>query len=591
MSTVYNVPAMRLPAECELRLPGSKSHSNRAIVCAAFSSGETVIRGATACDDVDVMVSGLQKLGFDLQWQDKECGRLLVSGGLPKRSGKAVLGCRNAGTTIRFLTSVASITPGEWTLTGDEYMRKRPIGDLTAALASLGGSIRDTNGCPPVMIKGSTLHGGTVTLKADRSSQYLSSLLLVAPMLHDGLSIRLSGELTSAGYIDLTKKVMHDFGVQVTQKENTFIVQKSVYTAREFYDIESDWSAAGAWLVLNALTGSSVRMPGLEAASGQSDRLLPDAIRKLRKGGDITLDCRTFPDQVMNLCILAAARKGTTVLTGIANLRAKECDRLKVVSAELSKAGVRIRERGDELVITGSGSVLSIADGARPVILDPHDDHRMAMCFAILGLIRGGIGIRDPDCVKKSYPAFFRHLELVTASGRTVSIVGMRGAGKSSLGRRLAAKLGMEHRDSDHLFEDAHGPIRDFVKQKGWNDFRAKEEEVIASAIRPGVVLSLGGGALGSARTRTLIRENTVPVWLQAREAELIKRLQSGKRPPLTGLPLHEEVRKFLLERGPHYREVASITVSPTLRFGEQVSFVIRTLSERLRSGGFSSGR
>ncbi len=583
MNAVYAVPVLRLPSEAEIRLPGSKSHANRAIVCAALAAGRTVLRGVTASDDVEVMVENLCTLGFRARWHDKTCGELQIDGGVPASSGRGVLDCHNAGTTLRFLTSVAALTPGEWTLTGDAHMQKRPVGDLMSALRSLGATATESAGCPPVQIRGGSLRGGAVTLKADQSSQYLTSLLLIAPLLSEGLSVTIDGTLTSAGYIDLTTKVMKDFGVQVSRKSNTFIVHKAAYRAQATYEVEGDWSAAGSWLILNELTKGRISMPNLSSDSFQSDRKLPEAVTVLRKAGDLTFDCGHIPDQVMNLCVLAAFRKGTAVFTGIANLRKKECDRLAVISSELRKAGIDIRERGDDLVIRGAGSVGKIAAGAKDVILDPHDDHRMAMAFAVLGLVRGHLSIRNPKCVRKSYPDFFRDLETVLRSGRTVSIVGMRGVGKSSMGRRLAAKLGMEHRDSDHLFEDAHGSIREYVKKHGWEAFRQKEEEVIASAVTPGIVLSLGGGALGSAKTRRLIREKTVAVWLQAKESELIKRLQSGKRPPLTDLPLHEEVRKFLLERGPHYREVAKVTVSPTVRFREQIPFVLRSLPESVR--------
>ncbi len=571
---------MRMPSDCSFALPGSKSHANRAIVAACLASGRTVLRGATACDDVDVMVANLKKMGFRIEWQDRECGEIVIHGGMPTTPGKALLDCHNAGTTIRFLSSVASRIPGEWTLTGDEHMRKRPIGDLTSSLTSLGAVLRDTNGCPPIHITGGTMKGGRVRLKADRSSQFVTSLLLIAPTLAGGLEIEIDGDLTSSGYIDLTLKVMKDFGIQIRKEKNTFFVQEKAYNASNSYNIEGDWSAAGAWLVLNALTGSSVAMTNLESSSDQSDSKLPVIIETLRKSGDQTVDCTDVPDQTMNIAALAACRKGNTVLQGIANLRKKECDRIRVTATELAKAGVNILEKGDELHIRGAGSLAKISQNAKAVTLDPHDDHRMAMCFAVLGLVRGNITIKNPNCVKKSYPNFFRDLETVVRSGKTVSIVGMRGVGKSALGRKLSSKVGMKHIDSDHVFEDRHGPIRDFIAQKGWDEFRKKEEEVIASLIKPGFVLSLGGGALGSAKTRKLIKEKTIAVWLQAKESELIKRLQSGKRPPLTNLPLHEEVRKFLLERGPHYREVAAMEISPKLRFSEQVPHVLKTLRD-----------
>ncbi len=577
MKQSFHVPAMRIAAECDLSLPGSKSHANRAIICACLASGRTIIRNSTPCDDVLVMVDNLKRIGFNVRWINEQKGELRIEPGIPK-GGKATLDCHNAGTTLRFLTSVASLVPGEWIVTGDNHMKRRPIGDLTKALRSLGAVITDKGGCPPLEIRGGTLRDRAVRLKADISSQYLTSLLLIGPLLADGLAVELAGALASSGYIDLTEKTMKDFGVQIRRKENTFFVQHCRYTTPVTYEIEGDWSAAGSWLVLEALTGSMIRMPNLWTNSTQSDRKLPDVIKRLKKPGDMTLNCSEIPDQVMNLCVFAAFRKGAVTFTNIANLRTKECDRIHVIATELKKVGVDICERGDDLVVRGAGSLAKIAKSAVPVMLDPHDDHRMVMAFAIFGLLRGNLTIRNPDCVRKSYPTFFMDLEKIIGATRPITVVGMRGVGKSALGRKLARKLGMTHIDSDHEFEKKHGPIRDFIAQKGWNAFRKKEEEVIASSLRSGSVLSLGGGALTSAKTRKLIKEKTIAVWLQARESDLIKRLQSGKRPPLTDLPLAEEVRKFLLERGPHYREVAAIEISPTVRFSEQVPCVLKSL-------------
>lgn len=586
MMKTYAVPALRTHSDTEIRVPGSKSHANRAIICACLAKGTTVIRNSTPCDDVLVMVESLKRMGFDVRWINEEKGELEVKGGIPAKGGRAILDCHNAGTAIRFLTSLAAIIPGEWTLTGDLHMKKRPIRDLVSALRSLGAEISDTDGCPPVTVKGGTLKGGSAILDASVSSQFLTSLLLVAPMLKEGLTIGLSGTLASSGYIDLTKKVMKDFGVELKQKGKEFTVVQNNYSAVPSYEIEGDWSAAGAWIVLEALTGSKVRMPNLKKDSSQADRKLPEYIGKLKKAGNISFDASEIPDQVMNLAVLAAFRKGSVTMTGIANLRKKECDRLHVITTELKKAGMKILEHPDGISVSPARAPSpSHAYSSLPqVVLDPHGDHRMVMAFAILGLVRGDITIQDPDCVWKSYPTFFEDLEKILSSTRPITVVGMRGVGKSSLGRRLAARLGLTHLDSDHLIEDVHGNIRVNVEKHGWDDFRKKEEEVIASALRPGIVFSLGGGALISGKTRKLVKERSTVVWLQAKETELIKRLATKKRPSVTDLPLEEEVRRLLVERGPQYREVADIEISPTVRFGEQVPIVIKELTRLLRT-------
>jgi 3-phosphoshikimate 1-carboxyvinyltransferase len=578
MNTVYRVPALRLPINGDLSVPGSKSHANRAIICAVLSNAETEIRGATPCDDVDVMVKNLKAMGFSLEWIDHLNGHLICDGALRKDVKSAVLDCHNAGTTLRFLSAVAALVPGEWTLTGDKHMRTRPIGDLTHALRSLGASIQDKDGLPPLQIQGGTLTGSHVKLKASISSQYLSALLLVAPKINGGLKIEIEGKIASEKYVDLTRKVMADFALTVPVSENTFFVQQGEYRTKNVYKIEGDWSAAGAWLVLEAISGSAIRISNLDKNSLQADSCLPDLLGEIGLSGDRTIDASAFPDQVMNLAVFAAFRNGTLKIIGAKNLRIKECDRLHVITTELRKAGIDITEQEDGIIVRGGALT------TETVLLDPHDDHRMAMCFAILGLLRGNISIKNHECVKKSYPRFFEDLEGLLQSHRPVTVIGMRGVGKSNLGRRLARKLGSTHEDSDHLFEKAHGPIKKYIAQHGWDSFRQKEEEIIIAALRPGIVLSLGGGSLTSSNTRRFVKEKSIPVWLQASEKELIKRLESGKRPPLTDLPLHEEVRKFLLERGPQYREVAQMEISPNIAFGQQVPFAIKALTKLVRT-------
>ncbi len=608
MSTRERIPALRFPVQADLTLPGSKSHANRAILCACLAEGTTLIRHATPCDDVVVMVENLQKMGFDLHWMHRARGELKIVGGMPHSSltpspspeGRGeVLDCHNAGTALRFLLSLAALQPGEWVLTGDEHMRKRPIADLTHALRSLGAEISDTNGCPPITIVGGTVTGSKVRLKASVSSQYLSSLLMIAPCFPQGLTIEVDGPLTSSGYVDLTEKVMKDFGVQIERTSNSFIVRHQKYhsptpkgagTCPEddrrvwpaaFYEIEGDWSAAGAWLVLNEITGSKISFTNLDPQSLQSDRALPQAIKLLHGKGDRIIDCSAIPDQVMNLALLAAFRNGKTTITGAANLRHKECDRLAVITSELRKTGIRISELSDGLIIIPPPQPFLRCGGGTPqtvIVLDPHHDHRMAMCFAILGLKRGGIEVRNPECCAKSYPQFFTHLKSILHLSRPIAIVGMRAAGKSGLARQLASRLKLSYVDIDAVFMKEHGPIKDFVIQKGWPAFRSAEEKLVEAFLSPSTIVSLGGGATESKKTRELLKKKAIVIWIQATKVDLINRLRSGKRPSLTDLPLDQEVHKLLVERAPNYKEVAHIMIPPGMPYAAQAPFAVKAL-------------
>jgi len=423
-----------------------------------------------------------------------------------------------------------------------------------------------------------------VKLNASLSSQYLTALLLIAPRLKGGLQIELEGPLASSGYVTLTKSVMTDFGVEIQRVGTSFRVPESSYRVPEHeYNIEGDWSAAGVWSALNALTGSSINFSNLHLHSEQSDRLFGEVIERFRKPGDITWDALLMPDQVMNLAVLAAFRRGQTIISGAANLRKKECDRLHVLTTELRKAGIAIEEREDGVIVRGRGAS-SFKLQASSVVLDPHDDHRMAMCFALLGLLRGGIAIIHPECVSKSYPRFFQDLELILRSSKPIAVVGMRGVGKSNFGRRFASKLKLKFIDADRAFEKKYGAIRPFVASRGWEEFRAREEEIVASVLLPGTVVSFGGGAVESAKTRKLIRSRAIGIWIQATETELCKRLKNGKRPPLTKLPLHEEVKMFVQKRTPFYREVSSIEITPRIPFSRQVPVAITKLRSIIQS-------
>ncbi len=566
------------PLQASLRLPGSKSHANRAIIAACLCKGQTtLIENATPCDDVALMVANLQKMGFIIEWTNKPNGNLRVQGGMPAAQTRPVtLDCGNAGTTVRFLTSLCSIVPGEWIITGDVHMRTRPIADLVKTLRSLGAQIDDTAGCPPIRIHGKALTGGSVTLDASKSSQFLTSLLLIAPSLSDGLRITIASTLASPGYVDLTKNVLNDFGIQVKKEENTFSVQHARCTSPGNYVIEGDWSAAGAWAALAGITGGVISFEGMNDASAQSDRAIIGVMASLAKPGDVTLDCTDIPDQVMNIAVRAAFRQGTVTVNGAANLRLKECDRLAVITSELKKAGIDIKEHPDGIIVRGSAN----AKQTSSVVLDPHDDHRMAMAFAVLGSVRPGIRITNPRCVSKSYPHFFADLRSVRSQTKPIAIVGMRAIGKSNLARRLASRLKLKFIDTDKAFERLHGKIPEYVQKHGWDAFRKEEERVVETSLHPGSIVSLGGGALESDRTRNVIKEKAVVIWMQATEGLILQRLKVAKRPKLTDLPIEQEVRVTMQRRDPQFRQVATISLPAETRFGAQLP----TVQKKLRS-------
>ena len=559
-------------------MPGSKSHANRAIICACLAKGTTTITNATPCDDVALLVKNLQKMGFDIRYTSCRSGELKIKGGVPKNTNTkfVVLNCSNAGTTLRFLTSLACIVPEKFKITGNEAMKKRPIGDLVKALKNLGADVESNNGFPPIKVGSKTISGGTADLDASKSSQYLTSLLLCAPLL-ENLKINLSHFVASMPYVLLTNKVQKDFGIKFGNQfditKNTISLKRQQYTppSANSYPIEGDWSAYGAFLVLAKLTDSNIEGRNLSRNSMQGDSYMCKIVDRLNKKGDISIDCIDIPDQVMNLAVFAAFRNGTTKIIHVQNLRYKECDRLAVITNELTKAGVDIEEHPDHLLIKGLKKLPS-----KKVTLDPHDDHRMVMAFAVLGCLRPGITIKNPECVSKSYPDFFRDLEKLHKSSRCISIIGMRGGGKTTLARKLAKKLSLKHIDTDDVIEQKNGKINALVKKCGWNMFREKEEIAVRQSINPGRVVSLGGGAIESKGTCELLEKKSIVIYLKEPASIIINRLKKKKRPPLTGLPLEREVKEIMKKRSPIYRRLADITVSSS----DEVSGVIDSLSK-----------
>lgn len=553
-------------------MPGSKSHVNRALIAATLSDGRTTITGITPFDDVQHMVNGLQTLGFNVQWTDESKSAVDVQGGLPAESpdeDSKELFCGNAGTAVRFLTSLACLVPGSWTITGDEHMQKRPIQPLIDALRELGAEIEATDGCPPIHIKGGGMGGGEISLDASKSSQYLTSLLLVGPALSDGLTINLTSELTSPTYIELTNKVMRDFGIDTS----AFTIPKSAkYTSPDACEIEGDWSAASAFLCLAEATKSRIRFTNLHHDSLQGDRKVPSVIQEMRQDGELTIDCTDFPDQVMNLCVLAAKRNGVTNFRGAANLRLKECDRIGVTVTELKKAGLHIEEHEDGITVTGP------TENITPVRLDPHHDHRMAFCYAVLGSLADGIEIQDAHCVSKTYPHFFDDLQKLHNSPRCIALVGMRACGKSQLAKKLAKTLNLKHFDTDDTFERQAGPIGEFVEKHGWETFREGEEIAVKECLQPGNVVSLGGGAIESETTRSLLDKEAITIWMYATPAFIVQRLKETDRPALTDLPLEKEVQETMQRRDPLYEKAADITLPNDLRYAEQIPFLQQEL-------------
>ncbi|NVM23642.1 MAG: 3-phosphoshikimate 1-carboxyvinyltransferase [Desulfobacterales bacterium] len=404
-----------------VRVPGSKSYTQRALIAASLADGKSVIREALISEDTQHLIKALGLLGATI---DREGCDLTVqgTGGKPTAPSQIIyLG--NNGTGLRLLTSTVCLGHGTFVLDGDNRMRQRPIQPLVDALKTMGveAACVEGNGCPPVEVHARGLSGGKTQLAAKLSSQYLSSLLLAAPYAGKDTSIELLGPLPSRPYVQMTMDVMSGFGVEVAVRQDSLFCVKApqAYGSRE-YVVEGDASSATYFMAAAAICGGSVRISNIKAGSFQGDlRFLEildtmgctvaasgegvEITGPLSNHDDLSFDLNDAPDMVPALAVVCAFRKGKTALKNIGHLRIKESDRVAALTRELRKIGAKAEEKADEMIVQGVAT-----HGAE---IDCYNDHRIAMSFAIAGLAIEGLVVKDPDCVGKSFPDFWEKLE------------------------------------------------------------------------------------------------------------------------------------------------------------------------------------
>lgn len=409
------------PVRGAIRPPGSKSITNRALVCAALAAGRSTLTGALDSEDTRVMIESLGRLGLEVE-HDRDAATVRVAGcagRLP--SGGAELYVANSGTTVRFLTAMVTLGQGSFRLDGTPRMRERPIQDLLDALAQLGGKARSEtgDGCPPVVVEAAGLPGGRATVAGNISSQFLSGLLLAAPCAAAPVELTIDGPLVSKPYIRMTLAVMRAFGAEVEANDlaNFRIDRPRGYRAQT-YAIEPDASAASYFFAAAAITAGRVTVEGLCRESLQGDVAFCDCLEKMgcrvEYGADsitvtgaplkgIDVDMNAISDTVQTLGAVALVAEGPTRITGVGHIRHKETDRIAALTTELRKLGATVEPRGDGLEI--------VPGRLRPAVIDTYDDHRMAMSLALAGLVAPGVVIRDPGCTAKTYPGFFDDLD------------------------------------------------------------------------------------------------------------------------------------------------------------------------------------
>jgi 3-phosphoshikimate 1-carboxyvinyltransferase len=425
MARVLELKAAR-GARGAVRLPGSKSISNRVLLAAALAAGDTTVRGLLDAEDTRVMREALERLGVPIT--ERAAALSVKGGGGAFREKKADLFLGNAGTALRPLTAVLALCEGEYFVSGVPRMHERPIGDLVDALRAIGARIdyRAKPGFPPLAIHPAQLHvAAPVAVKGDVSSQFLSAMLMALPLSGADATIEVRGELISKPYVEITLNVMRRFGLAVQREGwSRFRIPGARYSSPGAIDVEGDASSASYFLAAGALGGGPVRVQGVGRDSIQGDVRFAEVLEAMgaRVRMDdgwiecagrgqlraIDMDLNHIPDAAMTAAVLALFADGPSRLRNIASWRVKETDRIAAMATELRKLGATVEEGSDYLGITPGVLKPNVA-------IDTYDDHRMAMSFALVAL--GGVPVRinNPDCVAKTFPEYFAVLASLTA--------------------------------------------------------------------------------------------------------------------------------------------------------------------------------
>jgi 3-phosphoshikimate 1-carboxyvinyltransferase len=407
-------------------LPGSKSLSNRILLLAALAKGTTVVENLLDSDDIRHMLSALKLLGVNVSLNDARTVATVEGVGGVFKTPSEPLFLGNAGTAYRPLTAVLTAITGSYELVGEPRMEERPIGHLVDALKALGGNIEYTKHLdyPPLKIVGGQINGGKVTIDGSISSQFLTALLMAAPLFSGDTEITIKGTLVSKPYIDITLDVMARFGI-VVENDNYSVFKVTggqQYQALERIMVEGDASSASYFVAAAAIAGGEIEIKGVGAKSVQGDIGFAKVMEQVgaqidwyderlvvRKGQlvGVDIDANAIPDAAMTLATVALFAKGPTAIRNIYNWRVKETDRLYAMATELKKVGAHVVEGHDFIEITPPTQF-------NDVDIDTYDDHRIAMCFAMVAVGGKPITINDPKCTYKTFPTFFEVLASVS---------------------------------------------------------------------------------------------------------------------------------------------------------------------------------
>ncbi len=590
---------LKSPVQASIAIPGSKSYTNRALLLAALTCGRVKIKNPLISEDTHAMISCLRELGMRCSFEEDS---LEVSGNLQSIENREYnLSTFLSGTTARFMLALSAVIPGTQIIRGRGRLNERPMAHLVESLQQLGAKIEylDKHGFPPVRVLSSKLTPGRITMNGTVSSQFLSALLMIAPLVGK-IEIDVEGEQISRPYLDMTIEAMGKFGVHVkSEGYKRYVVPGGQKYKAEEYAVEGDVSSASYFAGIAALTHSTITLGNLNPESLQADMRFLKILEGMgniityKKNAitihgmgvrSVTVDMQDCPDQAQTLAVLSAFAGGMTTITGIQSLRIKETERISAVKQELKKMGIQTESTSDSIIIYGGSP-----KGAR---IDTYGDHRMAMAFAVAGAAIDGMEINEPDVVSKTYPQFWESLASIGIKTEysyehpNIVLIGMRGGGKSTVAKHLSERLGKRLADLDAMIERDEGmSIPLTIEKFGWEYFRDREAEIVRKVARlKDAVVSTGGGVIGRPENIAALKQRGILIFLSSSAKILAERILNDEgRPRLTeSATTLEEVESVLAERKKLYETVADEIIDDTeLHLDAKVEEVMRRLQIR----------
>ena len=577
MKTTKIIP-LEKPIDAVVSIPGSKSYTNRALLMAALVGKTVRIKNPLLSDDTRAMIDCLQALGITVTSKDDD---LEVVGDIRSVADKSYdLNAHLSGTTIRFILALSTVIRGVKTIRGEGRLNERPIGDLVDVLRQLGAKIEylEKEGFPPVRVSSSKLTPGNITMNGSVSSQFLSAILMIAPVVGE-VNIEVIGEQISKPYVDMTIDSMKQFGVSVDVRDATYVVPAGQKYTLDEYVVEGDASSASYFFAIAALTESRITLNNMNPKSVQADtrflKILADMGNVVEYGENqisiqgkgikpVDVNMQDCPDQVQTLAALSACVAGTTHIAGVGSLRVKETERVAALERELAKMGIRSESTPDTMTIYGGYP--------KPAVIDTYWDHRMAMAFAVLGTKMKGMEIRNPDVVTKTFPDFWERLNSIGIKTATserdpnIVLIGMPGSGKTTVARLLAKRLGKRCEDIDSLVAKKAGmSIKEIVEKFGWDHFRDLESDMVREVSEQnGAVISTGGGIITRSENIETVKKNGLCIFLRATLQILLERMEEddSHRPAVTTATTpQEEMEKRLADRVGLYEAAADETI------------------------------